>query len=38
MSEIDAETLDKLTKTSTATISTQLFKRGYRQQFLVGLN
>lgn len=34
---IDSETLRKLQAASTATITTQLFKRGYRQLFLVGL-
>lgn len=36
-SEICAEILEKLRKSSTATISTQLFKRGFRQQFMVGV-
>lgn len=35
--EISSEILAKLTKASTATLSTQLFKRGFRQQFMVGL-
>lgn len=37
MTEVTAETLAKLRSASTATLTTQLFKRGYRQQFLVGL-
>ncbi|WP_337738840.1 ribonuclease activity regulator RraA [Agrobacterium vitis] len=37
MTEISKETLDKLKACSTATLTTQLFKRNYRQQFLVGL-
>ncbi|WP_454703020.1 RraA family protein [Agrobacterium burrii] len=37
MTEISKETLDKLKSCSTATLTTQLFKRNYRQQFLVGL-
>ncbi|GAA3112299.1 regulator of RNase E activity RraA [Kribbella aluminosa] len=32
-----AETLAKLTRVSTATLATQLFRRGLRQQFLVGV-
>lgn len=36
-SPLAPDTLDLLRKASTATITTQLFKRGYRQQFLVGL-
>lgn len=35
--EITKETLEALRACSTATLTTQLFKRGYRQQFLVGL-
>ncbi|MGV0876199.1 ribonuclease activity regulator RraA [Martelella sp. FLE1502] len=35
---ITQETLDKLKKCSQGTLTTQLFKRGYRQQFLVGLS
>lgn len=35
--EISAETLEKLKKCGQGTLTTQLFKRGYRQQFLVGL-
>lgn len=35
--DVGPKVLDKLTKVSTATISTQLFKRGYKQQFMVGL-
>lgn len=35
--EIEAAVFDKLSKVSTATITTQLFKRGYKQQFMVGL-
>lgn len=38
MTEISKETLDKLKSCSTATLTTQLFKRNYRQQFLVGLS
>jgi len=34
---LDQETLDLLGTASTATITTQLFKHGFRQQFLVGL-
>ncbi|WP_454859277.1 ribonuclease activity regulator RraA [Rhizobium binxianense] len=34
---ISAETLEKLKACSTATLTTQLFKRNYRQQFLVGV-
>jgi regulator of RNase E activity RraA len=34
---IGAPTLAKLKQVSTATLTTQLFKRGFRQQFLVGL-
>ncbi|WP_417447286.1 ribonuclease activity regulator RraA [Kangiella sp.] len=34
---VSEETLEKLKKVSTATLTTQLFKRGYKQQFLVGL-
>ncbi|MUZ76125.1 ribonuclease activity regulator RraA [Agrobacterium vitis] len=37
VTEISKETLDKLKACSTATLTTQLFKRNYRQQFLVGL-
>ena len=37
MAEISKETLDKLKACSTATLTTQLFKRNFRQQFLVGL-
>lgn len=37
MVEITQETLDKLKACSTATLTTQLFKRNFRQQFLVGL-
>ncbi|WP_313617470.1 ribonuclease activity regulator RraA [Agrobacterium sp.] len=37
MVEISQETLDKLKACSTATLTTQLFKRNFRQQFLVGL-
>ncbi|APG93041.1 dimethylmenaquinone methyltransferase [Sinorhizobium americanum] len=37
MAEITQETLDKLKVCSTATLTTQLFKRNFRQQFLVGL-
>lgn len=37
MTEISKETLNKLKACSTATLTTQLFKRNYRQQFLVGL-
>ncbi|WP_163268557.1 ribonuclease activity regulator RraA [Chelativorans alearense] len=35
--ETTGDVLDKLKQASTATLTTQLFKRGYRQQFLVGL-
>jgi regulator of RNase E activity RraA len=35
--QISKETLDKLKACSTATLTTQLFKRNYRQQFLVGV-
>lgn len=34
---ISAETLEKLKACSTATLTTQLFRRNYRQQFLVGV-
>jgi regulator of RNase E activity RraA len=34
---ISPETLEKLTRISTATLTTQLFKRGFRQAFLVGV-
>lgn len=34
---ISQSTLEKLKKCSTATLTTQLFKRNFRQQFLVGL-
>jgi regulator of RNase E activity RraA len=34
---ISEATLAKLRETSVATLTTQLFRRGYRQQFLVGL-
>lgn len=37
MTQISKETLDKLKACSTATLTTQLFKRNYRQQFLVGV-
>lgn len=37
MTQISTETLEKLKACSTATLTTQLFKRNYRQQFLVGL-
>ncbi len=37
MVEISKETLDKLKACSTATLTTQLFRRNFRQQFLVGL-
>jgi regulator of RNase E activity RraA len=37
MTEISIQTLDKLKSGSTATLTTQLFKRGFRQQFLVGV-
>ncbi|MCO7739165.1 ribonuclease activity regulator RraA [Brucella intermedia] len=37
MIQISKETLDKLKACSTATLTTQLFKRNYRQQFLVGV-
>ncbi|MCP1199580.1 ribonuclease activity regulator RraA [Notoacmeibacter sp. MSK16QG-6] len=35
--EITKDILDKLRGSSTATVTTQLFKLGYRQQFLVGV-
>lgn len=35
--EISCAVLDKLTACSTATLTTQLFRRNFRQQFLVGL-
>ncbi|MEY8829541.1 ribonuclease activity regulator RraA [Sedimentitalea sp. XS_ASV28] len=35
--EITSETLELLRKCGQGTLTTQLFKRGYRQQFLVGL-
>ncbi|CAN7555339.1 ribonuclease activity regulator RraA [Devosia sp. LjRoot3] len=35
---ITQDILDKLKQASTATLTTQLFKHGFRQQFLVGLN
>lgn len=38
MTKISTGTLDKLKACSTATLTTQLFKRNYRQQFLVGLS
>ena len=37
MTEITEETLALLRRASPATLTTQLFKRGYRQQFLVGV-
>ncbi len=37
MIEIAPETLEKLKKCGQGTLTTQLFRRGYRQQFLVGL-
>ncbi|MDF0601972.1 ribonuclease activity regulator RraA [Psychromarinibacter sp. C21-152] len=37
MTDIAADTLDKLKTCSQGTITTQLFKRGFKQQFLVGL-
>ncbi len=37
MIQISKETLNKLKACSTATLTTQLFKRNYRQQFLVGV-
>ena len=36
--EITEDILEKLRRSSTATVTTQLFKLGYRQQFLVGVN
>lgn len=36
--QVSSETLERLRACSTATLTTQLFKRGYRQQFLVGLS
>ncbi len=38
MTTISPETLEKLKACSTATLTTQLFKRNYRQQFLVGVS
>ncbi|SIS69631.1 ribonuclease activity regulator RraA [Paracoccus saliphilus] len=35
--DVSQATLDKLKKCGQGTITTQLFKRGYRQQFLVGV-
>ncbi|MFG6082603.1 ribonuclease activity regulator RraA [Paracoccus litorisediminis] len=35
--DVSEETLGKLRKCGQGTLTTQLFKRGYRQQFLVGL-
>src|SRR5690606_32237766 len=35
---VTQDILDKLKQASTATLTTQLFKHGFRQQFLVGLN
>jgi len=37
MADITQETLGKLKACSTATLTTQLFKRNFRQQFLVGI-
>lgn len=37
MIEIKPETLENLRKCGQGTLTTQLFRRGYRQQFLVGL-
>jgi regulator of RNase E activity RraA len=37
MTEVARETLEKLKKCGQGTLTTQLFRRGYRQQFLVGL-
>lgn len=37
MTTISTEILDKLKACSTATLTTQLFRRNYRQQFLVGV-
>ncbi|MBR1175215.1 ribonuclease activity regulator RraA [Bradyrhizobium sp. KB893862 SZCCT0404] len=37
MAPISIQTLNKLKSCSTATLTTQLFKRNYRQQFLVGV-
>ncbi|MGI3170886.1 ribonuclease activity regulator RraA [Pseudooceanicola sp. C21-150M6] len=36
--EITEDTLEKLRNSSTATVTSQLFKLGYRQQFVVGVN
>lgn len=36
--DISRDTLEKLKKCSQGTLTTQLFKRGFRQQFLVGLS
>lgn len=35
---LDRDVLDKLRQVSTATLATQLFRRGLRQQFLVGVS
>ncbi len=37
LAPVSPETLDRLTRISTATLSTQLFKLGYRSRFLHGL-
>lgn len=37
MPQITRDTLDKLKKCGQGTLTTQMFRRGYRQQFLVGL-
>src|SRR3546814_12862802 len=37
MTNITKETLEKLKKCGQGTLTTQMFRRGYRQQFLVGL-
>ncbi|MEQ8355919.1 MAG: ribonuclease activity regulator RraA [Kiloniellaceae bacterium] len=37
MTEVTQDILDKLKKCGQGTLTTQLFRRGYRQQFLVGL-
>src|SRR3546814_19253501 len=37
MTDITKEALEKLKKCGQGTLTTQMFRRGYRQQFLVGL-
>ncbi len=36
MAELDPETMTKLSTTSTATLTTQLYRRGFRNAFLQG--